>query len=79
MSRWSGIIDRDLRVDEDATVSGIVKGTLTIGAGARVTVSGIVNGALVVEPDAVATITGIVNGAIDDRGGRVEVTGIAAR
>ena len=40
MSRWSGIIDRDLRVDEDATVSGIVKGTLTIGAGARVTVSG---------------------------------------
>lgn len=78
MSEHSGIVDGDLGVDRDATVSGMISGSVTVAAGCRATVSGMVSGDLIVEEDATVEMSGILSGRIINRGGHVRVTGMVS-
>ncbi|WP_058756558.1 hypothetical protein [Sphingomonas endophytica] len=78
MTDLAGIHHGDLRLDRDATVSGIVSGGVFVAAGCRVTISGMVRGDVVAEAGATVDITGIVSGALHADGATVHVTGIVS-
>lgn len=78
MKRRGGITDRDLLVDRDGVVSGIVDGSVTVAAGCRVEVSGIVSGDLIVGQGAEVELSGMLSGRVINNGGRVRVTGMVS-
>ena len=78
MSDPAGIVDGDLLIDRDATVSGIVSGDVTVAAGCRVKVSGIVEGDLIANEGSEVHLSGMLSGRIIERDGRVRVTGMVS-
>ncbi|MDB5334635.1 MAG: hypothetical protein JWN70_254 [Planctomycetaceae bacterium] len=67
----TGIVESDLTVRGDWTITGIVQGNLTVTAGSNLQLTGICEGNLVVEAGGTADITGIVEGRIINNGGKI--------
>jgi hypothetical protein len=70
-------IDGPLAIGEDLAVYGLITQGATLQGGVKLILHGTIAGDLIVEPGSRAIIHGTVAGRIYNRGGRVEMFGMA--
>lgn len=60
-----GVCERDLTIDEDTVISGVVEGDLKIPKGRQVIITGVVEGDVNIDEGAVAFIEGAIEGDVN--------------
>jgi len=69
-------IEKDMEINEDTTLNGIIIGSVIVNNGVRFYLHGMLNGNLVIKNGSKVYINGIVNGNVKNNGGYLEVYGI---
>jgi len=63
-TEFDNLFNRDLHIDRDAVISGIVEGSLYVDRGSHVVLTGMVRGSVHVAPGAVLWVEGLVDGRV---------------
>lgn len=70
-------IEGPIAIEEDLAVYGLITAGATLCSGVKLILHGTIAGDLIIEPGARAIVHGTVGGSITNKGGRVEMFGMA--
>lgn len=76
MKTIEGKVEKDLVIENDALLSGMIIGNVVVGEGVNFKLNGMVIGNLLISLNSTVRINGTLNGNVKNIGGNLEVYGV---